>query len=447
MYTRGHPSIYNNWAMHNKGWSYDEVLYYFKKSETNSEPPEYIEKEYHGFDGPLSVSRFPYLPDLAPCILDGAAELGYRIADVNGHNQEAFTIAPIMVKDGVLASPNKQYLRPVLHRKNLRVLINSLAIKITFDETGSRATGVEFVEKWGNVKRFKAAKEVILTAGVVGSPQLLLLSGVGPKEELNKHNIKMVRDLPVGDNLHYHVGFSVTVRLQGENKDSMTPESLHEYVTQHKGPFASTGLTQITGFVSSKFASKGVPDIQLYLDGYSGKCRNENSVNETSDITFRPIYLITKCRGTIKLRSSNPYDKPLIDPNYLCDEEEINILIEAEEIIRNLTQTKAMKPKVVQWDVQENENCRRYKEKNKREYWSCVIREYTNGENHHAGTCKMGPASDPCAVVDNELRVHGISNLRVADASIFPSPINCNTIAPVVMIGEKVSDMIRQTWK
>ncbi len=447
MYTRGHPSIYNEWAKTNPGWSYNEVMYYFKKSENNTEPRDQIEPEYHGFDGPMSISRFPFLPDLATDILAAAKELGFRLGDPNGHKQETFTIAPIMVKDGVLASPNKMYLRPVLTRKNLRVLIDSFVTKISFDNGGRRATGVEFYDRWGNLRKVKARKEVILSGGVVGSPQLLMVSGVGPKRELQKHKIKLVRDLPVGSNLHHHVGFSVTIRMEGKNTNGMTIESLHEFVTNRTGPFTSTGLTQLTGFFSSKYAKEDVPDIQLYLDGYSAKCRDHDSMKEHSDITFRPIYLLSKCRGTLKLKSADPYDKPLIDPNYLCEEQEVEALVEAVQLVYNLTRTKALSDKVKQFDVGNNRNCVIYKKSVDREYWKCIIHEYTNGENHHAGTCKMGPAKDPTAVVDNELRVHGIPNLRVIDASIFPSPINCNTIGPTIMIGEKGSDMIKQTWK
>lgn len=448
MYTRGHPSIYNQWAKRNKGWSYNEVMYYFKKSENNTEPSNYIEKEYHGFEGPLTIGRFPYLPDLASLILEGAKELGYRIADVNGHNQEAFTVAPIMVEEGVMAGPNRQYLRPVLERKNLRVLLHAVVIKVTLDENGTRATGVEYHDKWGNLRRAKASKEVIICGGAVGSPHVLLMSGIGPKKQLQKHGIRVVRDLQVGGNLHHHVGFAVSIRVAGANNNSMTVASLHEFISKRNGPFTSTGLTQITAFIVSKYSEKGVPDIQIYMDGYNGKCRDHQSMREHSDITFRPIYLLSKCRGTIKLKSANPYDKPIIDPNYLCDEKEENTLFEAVKLIRNLTKTKVFGEKVIQWDVAENERCSKYKgETTYKEYWQCVIREYTNGENHHAGTCKMGPADDPEAVVDNELRVHGIKNLRVADASIFPTPINCNTIGPVIMVGEKVSDMIKKTWE
>lgn len=177
MYTRGHPSVYDEWAKDNEGWSYDELMEYFKKSERNGEPFDEIDKEYHGFEGPMSVSRFPFLPDLATNILKGAKELGMRYGDPNGRRQETFTIAPIMTENGEMASPYKMYLRPALGRPNLRVLLESHVVRINFDKSGSRATGVEFQDKWGKVRKMKARKEVILCGGVVGSAQLLQLSG------------------------------------------------------------------------------------------------------------------------------------------------------------------------------------------------------------------------------------------------------------------------------
>lgn len=474
MYTRGHRSVYDGWARELQGWSYDEVLEYFKKSENNSEPEEEIDREYHGFEGPLSVGRFPFLPDLASDILAAAQELGMRVHDPNGREQRGFTVAPIMVRDGILASPNKMYLRPALGRPNLRVLIESHVVKVTLEAGAGagagagpganggepRATGVEYRDKWGNVRRARARKEVIVSGGVVGSPQLLLLSGIGPRAQLRDLNVTVVRDLPVGRNLHYHVGFSVVLTMEGKNTNGMTVESLRQFVTKRTGPFASTGLTQVTGFFSSKYAAAGGgADIQLYLDGYSAKCRNRENMRETSDIAFRPIYLASGCRGQLRLRSANPDDKPLVDPNYLCDDVEVNALIEAVELVRNLTETAALRSRVKKFDVAENRACAHLRPTptptptpdaqsatDSRDYWRCVISQYTHGENHHAGTCKMGRPDDPTAVVDHRLRVRGVRNLRVADASVFPTPINCNTIAPTVMVAEKAADMIKRQW-
>lgn len=446
MYTRGHRARYNDWAVQNKGWSYNAVLPYFKKSENNTQPRNEIDSDYHGFDGPLVIGHFPSLPAEALLLLDAAHELGYRVgADLNGKDQNAFAIAPIMTEDGLMATPARQYLRPVLHRPNLRVLINAHVVKITFDDSGTRATGVQYHDSSFNLHTVKATKEVIICGGVVGSSQLLMLSGIGHRYDLQRLGIKVVRDLPVGENLHHHVGVSVTVRLANLNNYTLTMSSLLEYLNYRTGPHSNNGITQMTAFIATKYSRNGEPDIQVFFDGCMGECLNKGP---DLNIRFRLIYLLSMCRGTLKLRSSNPHDKPLIDPNYLCDETEELVLLEAVNVIHNLTSTKVLKPRVLNWNVENRWKCPTYNlNPTDEDYWRCVIREYTMGENHHGGTCKMGPIYDSDAVVDNELRVHGISNLRVADASIFPTPINCNTIAPTVMVGEKAADMIKKTWE
>lgn len=441
--------MYDIWGANNTGWKFQDLLPYFKKSEKNMEDSDEINKEYHGFDGPMAVSRLPFVPDLALNILAGAQEMGAPLtSDINGRTQEGFTVASIMSEDGVMVSPSKAFLRPAMDRKNLRVLIHAHTTKIFFDESGTRATGIEFYDRWGNRHTANATKEVILSGGVIGSPQLLMVSGVGPKAHLEHHGIKLVRDLPVGGNLHCHVGLTIGMRVAGANNNSITSESLQDFLNFRAGPLTSNGLTQVTAFIASKYAEKGVPDTQVFFDGYLGKCRSRQERREHSRIFFRPIYLLTKCRGSIKLHSANPFDNPHIDPNYLCDPKEVDVLLEAVNMLRNLSNTEAMRAVVVSWDIEKNENCKYLKVNttDETDYWRCVIREYTNGENHHSGTCKMGPANDPAAVVDHELKVHGFTNLRVADGAIFPTPINCNPIAPTIMVGEKAADLILKKW-
>lgn len=447
MYTRGSPQIYDGWeADGNYGWNYDEVLHYFKKSENNTQPISHIEPEYHGFEGPMTVGNFPYSPVLAGRILSAAQEMGYAVRDVNGKYQTGFTTASVMVQNGVRASPSRMYLRPVIGRKNLRVLIEAYAVKIDFNRFGNRATGIQFRDKWGILRTVTARKEVILAGGVVGSPQLLLLSGIGPRKDLEKLRIKVIKDLDVGENVHHHFGVGCTVTMRGVTEEAFTSAALYEYVTRGSGPFASTGLTQVTAFLESTYAPENVPDLQLYLDGYSTRCSQYERETNTTTIALRPVYLLTKCRGYIKLRSANPYDKPIIQPNYLCDETEIEALLEAIRVLQRLMKTESLKKYVIEFDSEAHEACKTIR-KDSDDYWRCLVRQYTLGENHHAGTCKMGPSDDPTAVVDPQLRVHGIPNLRVIDASIMPTPINCNTIAPVIMIAEKGADMIRNLWK
>ncbi|XP_065201443.1 glucose dehydrogenase [FAD, quinone]-like [Planococcus citri] len=448
MYTRGSPDIYDHWErLGNIGWNYQALLHYYKKSENNTQSPDMIERQYHGFDGPMKVGNFPHQPKKAKLILSAVEELGYRIGDLCGKYQTGFTTASVMVENGVRASPSRMYLRPAIHRPNLRVFIDSYAVKIQFNKEGNRATGVHFRDKFGNIRKVYASKEVILSGGVVGSPQLLLLSGVGPREDLTKLNIPVIKDLPVGQNLHHHFGIAATATMKNVAEDDFNIKSLYDYINWRNGPFSSTGLTQVTGFLETSKTTRNIPDIQVYLDGHGTTCEKYGSVQENiTHITLRPVYLLSKCRGSIKLRSADPLDYPDIDPNYVCDQEEEDALIESIRMLQKLMKAKALKNNFIKFSAYVESGCESLP-KDSDEYWRCQIRMYTLGENHHAGTCKMGPANDPTSVLDHQLRVHGIPNLRVIDASIMPTPINCNTIAPVLIIGEKGAQMIKDAWK
>ncbi|KAG4075602.1 hypothetical protein HA402_003427 [Bradysia odoriphaga] len=447
MYTRGSPQIYNAWnAAGNDGWSYAEVLDYFKKSENNTQPLSSIEPEFHGFSGPMTVGTFSHFPKLGTNFLEAAKEIGYSVRDVNGKYQTGFFRAAVMIKDSLRASPNRIYIRPALKRKNLRVLLESHVIKIDFNEKGNQATGIVFRDKYGNIRKFRARKEIIVAGGVVGSPQLLLLSGVGPKPDLEKHGIPVVKDLPVGHNLHVHYGVAIAVRMKEKPESTFTLEAFYEFVTNRTGPFSSTTLTQISGFIESKYAKENIPDVQIFIDEYDDECGKFKRDQNVSKIALRPVYILSKCRGTLKLRSPDPYDKPMIDPNYLCDENEIDALIDAIKILKRLMSSPTMKNSVIQFDAGEYKNCDSL-QKDSDCYWRCRIKHYTLAENHHGGTCKMGPSDDPTTVIDPKFRVHGVNNLRVVDAAIMPSPINGNPIGPIIMFAEKASDLIKNQWK
>lgn len=447
MYTRGSPQVYNSWNVAgNDGWSYDEVLEYFKKSENNTQPLSSIETQFHGFSGPIPIGQFSHLPKLGPNFLQAAKEIGYQVRDVNGKYQTGFFRASIMIQDGIRASPNRIFIRPALKRKNLRVILESHVIKVEFNKNGNQATGIVFRDQFGNLQKFRARKEVIVSGGVVGSPQLLLLSGVGPKRELSKHNIPVVKNLPVGYNLHVHYGVPLEVKMKGKPESVFTQEAFYDYLNNRTGPFSSTLLTQISMFLESNYTKKNVPDLQVFIDEYADQCEKYKQNPNVNEIGLRPIHLLTRCRGTIKLRSANPYDKPLIDPNYLCDESEIDALINAIRTLQRLMNAPSLRNYVLQFDVGEYKKCNSFP-KGSDPYWRCRTKQYTLPENHHAGTCKMGPSTDPTAVVDQEFKVHGIPNLRVVDASIMPSPINCNPIAPIIMFAEKAADLIKNQWK
>lgn len=457
MYTRGHRSIFDNWAaIGNPGWSYDEVLPYFIKSEKNGNPDE-LDDGYHGFDGPLNVQHFPYHPPLAEAVVAAGVEMGYRQGDLNGANQTGINIAQAMVYEGLRASTPRMYLRPNADRPNLQVAINAHATKILIDQDTKTAYGVEFVDKYGDKNTVHARKEVIISAGAVGSPQLLLLSGIGPTEDLEALGIVTHKDLAVGKNLHNHVSVGIGFYINETSEISLTMESVNDFLKYRNGTMTSTGLTQTTGFFLSKYATDGVPDLQIFFDGYSAKCAKTGIKSEctTGDINTkcgrryiysRPTNVLPRSTGELKLKSANPFEYPLINPQYLTNPHDTDVLVDGLKLLIAMTQTDSLKPWGFELDTSVTPGCENITYGSD-DYWACVVHRTTGPENHPGGSNRMGPDWDPKSVVDAELRVHGISQLRVVDASVFPYMPNSNPVAAIVMAAEKLSDMVKSTWE
>nr|XP_024217684.1 glucose dehydrogenase [FAD, quinone]-like [Halyomorpha halys] len=449
-YMRGHKDIFNGWAKNgNGGWSYEACLPFFKKSENNKNP-DIIEKEYHGTDGPLVVQQFPYQPQFAEDLLRAVEEIGYRVGDLNGVNQTGISVAQKMVEDGVRSSTSRAYLRPHLNRKNLVIKINSRVTRVLINQQSKRAEGVVFIDLDGTIKCVLARKEVILSAGTFGSPHLLLLSGVGPKVELEKLNIKVIQNLNVGQNLHNHVSVSISIVGHSTNSLRLNSKSvLREYLDNGTGPLSSTGLTQVTGFLKSKYTGD-IPDLQVWFDSFSAGCplfqKDGNEANDDNvvKIKARPANVLPRSKGYLTLKSNDPLDYPLIYPNYLAEERDVDILVDGIKTIIQIIETNALKKYNLKVESTPKEKCAHLPFA-KDQYWKCLVKWYTETENHSSGTCKMGP-SPTDAVVDPELRVHGIPNLRVIDESIFPYGPNSNPIASIVMVAEKGSCMIQRRW-
>ena len=455
MYMRGNPKVYDTWAQSgNEGWSYDDVMEYFLKAENNLNLDR-MEYGYHGTHGPLMVQQFSDHPPFSESLLEAGRQMGYSVGDLNGKNQTGFAIAQMMVYDGLRGSTSRMYLRKAAAQNpNLDILINSQATRIIID-SNNKATGLEYLDKNGNKKTIKVSKEVVASGGAVGSPQLLMLSGIGVSEELQEVGITPIKDLPVGRNLRNHVSVGVGFLINDTSYETLTLDTLMEFVKTHKGPMASTGITQNTAFLVSSYVTDGVPDIQVFFDGFLAGCSKTGMTEECTSGEFencgkrsiytRPTNIKTKSSGYLKLKSSNPLDYPLIYPNYLTDPEDIKVLTEGIKMSIELTKTEALQNWGMEINTTPEEGCEELAFSSD-EYWECVIRRHTGPENHQGGSCKMGPAGDSTAVVDPQLRVHGIPNIRVIDASIYPTVPNSNTIASLVMIAEKGSDMIKDTW-
>ncbi|KAJ9586360.1 hypothetical protein L9F63_019982 [Diploptera punctata] len=459
MYLRGHPRDYNEWAeAGNTGWSYQDVLPYFRKSEDNLQVNE-MDPGFHGVGGLLTVTQFPHHPPLAEAVLKAGQELGYPAnVDLNGRSYTGFVIAQTTSRNGTRLSTARAFLRPARDRPNLHVLLNATATRVLIDPSTKKAYGVEYLRN-GNIFTAKANKEVVLSGGAVNSPQLLLLSGVGPKEDLARVRVPLVHDLRgVGHNLHNHVAVFINFMINDNATFDLDWTAATEYLLNRRGPMSSTGMSQVTAKLNSKYAdpSGDHPDVQLFFGGYLANCARTGIVGELEEptnprhkrsITISPVVLHPKSRGYLTLKSSNPLDPPLIYANYLSDPADMATLLDAINITLRLGNTRVLKQQYgFELDKTPLPNCVSKYPFGSEGYWECYARLATGPENHQAGSCRMGPTTDPMAVVDPELKVYGIDGLRVMDASIMPMVVSGNTNAPAVMIAEKGTDMIKDKW-
>ncbi|XP_025835212.1 glucose dehydrogenase [FAD, quinone]-like isoform X2 [Agrilus planipennis] len=462
-YMRGVPRDYDYWAeLGNTGWSYDDLLPYFIKSEDNGNIGNLTSTEYHGVGGPLRVERFPYAPPIAQDILAAARSAGYATpGDLNADVLEGFVLTQHMNKNGTRDSTARAYLRSARARPNLHIMLNSTATKINFSQRNGLAVA-RSVEFSYNGRRYNVSvtKEVIVSGGTIGSPQLLLLSGIGPRADLEDVNVTVVRDLPgVGQNFQNHVSLFVRFNLtKVPDTNLLTRDAVNQYLSQHRGPLSSTGLAQVGArFSSSVNQEQNWPDIQIYFAGYSATCAygngsanlpaDPNQPNNTRLITLQVTLVRAKSRGYIKLSSNNPSGRLIVQPNYLQEDYDVQAIVSGIKTAIRVGNADILKQKYGSELVRNpHGNCSSLYQFGSDAFWECATRYSTYQENHLTGTCKMGPQSDRMAVVDPELKVHGTSNVRVADASIYPENIAGNTFATVVLVGERAADFIKSDW-
>lgn len=340
-------------------------------------------------------------------------------------------------------------------------MLNATATKVLVNNSKGQKTisGVEFMYN-GQLHRVNVLKEAVLSAGAVNSPQLLLLSGIGPKEELEKVGIQQVHELPgVGKNLHNHVTFYLTFLLRKLRAvNDLDWATALDYILYRKGPMSSTGMSQLTARINSRYAdpSGSFPDLQIFFAGYLAHCAKSGEVNAPLDstnpdlpreLTMSPVVLHPKSRGYVTLKSKNPLDPPLMYANYLTDPEDVATLIEGIRVTQRLANTTVLRSKHgIELVKEEYDDCIKKHTYDSDEFWECAVRHSTGPENHQAGSCKMGPSYDRMAVVNPKLQVYGISGLRVMDASVMPSVVSGNTHATIVMIAERGVDFIKKDW-
>ncbi|XP_049793282.1 glucose dehydrogenase [FAD, quinone]-like isoform X2 [Schistocerca nitens] len=457
MYMRGNPWDYDHWAASGcRGWSWADVLPYFLRSEDNLDVKRgspFVDPSLHGTDGPMTVERFKWLPQLVDNMLQAASQMGQRVGhDPNGASgQLGFTPAQATTVRGARSSLLRQFCGGSARRPNLSIVTRAQVTRVLVDPQSKRATGVEYVRK-GKTRRLTAAKEVILSAGTVASPQILLLSGIGPKEHLQKVGISVTHHLPgVGRRLQNHVSYKMRVKLANWKQQALLNNgTLHEYVKKRLGPITSTGMSQLTGFIRTKYAPLApadIPDVQVF---FAGEQANGSSAMTSSSppayIDITPTLLRPQSRGYIELRSKDPLQPPRIYAQYFRDLFDVKVLVEGIKFVLEFIRTPAMRALGASLTPELWQGCEKYGEGSD-DFWACAVKRYTGPENHQVGTCIMGDPYDPNTVVDPRLRVVGINGLRVVDASAIPHVPSGNLNAPTVMVAEKGAQMIIDDWQ
>lgn len=431
LYVRGRPLDYDGWAAQGApGWAYADVLPYFKRSEDNVRGAS----EFHGAGGPLRVSEQRSPRPIGRDFLEACAAVGIpRVADYNGPEQDGASMFQVTQRNGGRWSSADAFLRPVLRRPNLDVRANVTVLGVELE--AGRAVGVRVRKRRGAGEIVRAEREVVLCAGAIGSPQLLLLSGIGPADDLRKVGVPVRHDLPgVGRNLQDHPFVTILWEVNDQRTlyGADKPKPLAEWLLRRTGPLTST-VAEAVAFVRTR-AGLPAADIQFHMgaayfddhgaEEYDGHC-----------IAIGPVLVSPQARGQVWLRSSDPADKPKIITNSLAPEDDVASLIAGMRLAREIANQSPLKQSILKElkpgpDAVDDEDL------------AADLRRRLMLIYHPVGTCRMSDTND-AAVVDSHLRVHGIEGLRVADASIMPVIPGGNTNAPTMMIAEKAADLIR----
>ena len=432
LYVRGHRWDYDHWSsLGNDGWSYAEVLPYFIKSECN----ERLQDEYHGNDGPLNIAELRHDNPFTRFFVEAASKHYPENNDFNGEKQEGVGLYQVTQKNGQRCSAAVAYLNPVKDRKNLTIFTETVVEKVEFD--GLKAVGVKCIKK-DKTFSIKANKEILLCGGAYGSPSILMRSGIGNKEYLRTKDIDCLIDLPgVGENLQDHIDYITSHRvdsweLMGSRSFKFwfrAPFELLKYLLFRTGMFSSS-LAEGGAFIKTDQTLE-MPDIQLHFVVSMVEDHGRTKL-WGNGFSCHVCLLRPESKGTVKIASKDPSVAPLIDPNYLTAESDMEVLIKGYKKMMEIMTTEPLK---------KFNNIRNPINIDDDKAIEKAIRTRSDTIYHPVGTCKMG--IDNMAVVDNSLRVKGVHNLRVIDASIMPTLVGGNTNAPTIMIAEKAADLIK----
>ncbi|XP_047507300.1 glucose dehydrogenase [FAD, quinone]-like [Pieris napi] len=469
-YSRGRPEDWNGIAADgNYGWSYNEVLEYFKKSE-RSELKKYKNLPYRGRDGELTVENVPFKTGLVEAFLAAGRLNGYQTVDYVSPDQLGFGYIQTITNKGHRLSAAKAFLHQHKRRKNMHILTDARVTKILIEPHSKRAFAVDYIKN--NVKTtVRCRREIILSAGPIASPQLLMLSGVGPEEHLQTLGIPVLSNVPVGRTLYDHIGFpGVVFKLNSSNASLIEPKvatipNLMQWLQFGDGLLTTPGGVEGVGYIKTSVSDNPelVPDIELINMGGSITSDGGAAIRKSwkiSDRTYHnsfgtltdcdtwqaiPVLLHPKSRGRLELRDISPFSYPKIFGNFLSDARDIAALKEAIKVLIGLGESEPFRKYGPSLHLAPYPTCSSYAPGSD-PYWDCAIRTMVVSMRRQTSTCKMGPENDSEAVVDPELRVRGVQGLRVADISILPKTISGHTIAPEIMIGEKAADLLRKTW-
>lgn len=435
LYVRGQPQDYDRWRqMGNTGWGWDDVLPLFKRAEKNERGAD----EFHGDQGPLSVSNMRIQRPITDAWVAAAQAAGYKFnPDYNGAEQEGVGFFQLTSRNGRRCSAAVAYLNPVKSRENLQIITHAQVEKVIIE--GKRAAGVTYTDRSGTQHTIKARKEIVLSGGAINSPQILMLSGIGEAAQLAENGINVVHDLPgVGKNMQDHLQARLVYKC---NEPTLNDEvgSLFgqakiglKYLMFRAGPM-TMAASLATGFLKSR-EDVETPDIQFHVQPLSAENPGKGA-DKFSAFTMSVCQLRPESKGEIRLQSSDPKAYPKIIPNYLSTETDCRTVVAGVNIARKIARHAPLTSKISQ-EYRPNADL-------PMDDYDATLdwaRNNTASIYHPTGTCKMGQGKE--AVVDERLRVHGIAGLRVADCSIMPEIVSGNTNAPAIMIGEKASDLI-----
>ncbi|XP_061722841.1 glucose dehydrogenase [FAD, quinone]-like [Cydia pomonella] len=477
IYTRGRPQDWDRIAADgNYGWSYNEVLEYYKKSE-RANLKGFERNPYRSQGGELPVEFVPVKTKLIKAFLEAGKILGHPTVDYNAPHGFGFGKVQVTINHGHRQSAAKVFLHPHKKRRNLHVLPLSTVTKILIDSQTNTAYGVEYSRN-GLTYTVRARREVILSAGPIASPQLLMLSGVGPKEHLNQVGVPLIKDLPVGKMLYDHICFPGlifelnTTGVSFSEREATQISSIVQWFHTGDNSLASPGAVEGIGYIKTPVSDDPelVPDMELIsiggsiiADGGPGgskavrkgmrikkKVFDEafGSLGTKDTWSVFPMLLHPKSYGFIELKDKNPWSHPRMRGNYLSDAygQDVAAFVAAVRHVQALAATAPFQRFGAKLHRAQYPACREIPFDSDA-YWECAVRTLTATLHHQIATCRMGPASDPRAVVDPRLRVYGVRNLRVVDSSVIPRTISAHTNAPAIMIAEKAADMIKEDWR